>query len=144
MRVKTATADPGYFDGDSFDGDPMARCFARNKSAFQGIRACPVKKGGMIAHTHRVIHWGNQGESDEQRMALDWAAVPASTSTTVSLEQAGGGVQDRRSAPTLRTSRRMHHIAQLIRSGEMAKLRYAKVSNNIEAKKTLRDKRDIL
>ena len=106
----------------------MARCFARNKSAFQGIRACPVKKGGMIAHTHRVIHWGNQGESDEQRMALDWAAVPASTSTTVSSEHAGGGVEDGRGAPTKRTSRRMHHIAQLIRSGETAKLRYAKVS----------------
>ena len=72
LHYLTAKADPGYYEGDSVDGDPMARCFARNKAAFQSIRACPVQKGGMIAHTHRVIHWGNQGESDERRLALDW------------------------------------------------------------------------
>lgn len=49
MHFHPAKADPGYFKGDSVDGDPMARCFATNKAAFQSIRACPVKKGDKNA-----------------------------------------------------------------------------------------------
>ena len=35
----------------------------RDQSMLSSTFACPVK-GGMVAHTHRVIHWGNQGERD--------------------------------------------------------------------------------
>lgn len=53
-------ADPGYFAGDTEDGDAMQRCFSERVS-FQDIRAVPVAAGGCSFHTHRSIHWGNRG-----------------------------------------------------------------------------------
>ena len=106
LHYLSATADPGYWAGDSLNDDPMARAFGGTKNcAFQHIRACPVKKGGMVAHTHRVIHWGNQGERDKTRLALDW--------------QRSGCAATVDSATRGRSTQRMHHVAELIRSGAL-------------------------
>lgn len=52
--------DPGYYDGDSEEGDPLALCFT-TKESYQHIRAAPVNAGGCTFHTHRTIHWGSSG-----------------------------------------------------------------------------------
>ena len=69
--------DPGYTTGDidnvaddkdsSGDGcgdrvtDPLHRALP-SKESFQHIRSLPRKAGQSILFTHRIIHWGSQGD----------------------------------------------------------------------------------
>lgn len=78
--------DPGYTSGDidsvadendcgdcdsakigwKSDGsaDPLHRALS-SKNSFQHIRCLPRKAGQSILFTHRIIHWGSQGDSDD-------------------------------------------------------------------------------
>ena len=65
--------DPGYTTGDidtvddENDGkngstaDPLHRALS-SKESFQRIRCLPRKAGQSILFTHRIIHWGSQGD----------------------------------------------------------------------------------
>jgi len=66
--------DPGYFEGDPQDADPMQLCFP-DKDAFRNIRCAAVDAGGCSLHTHRVIHWGSRGRPSHRggpRVALSF------------------------------------------------------------------------
>eukprot|EP00392_Amoebophrya_sp_AT5.2_P007069 g7083.t1 len=57
---------------------PLQKCFEKEKSAYQHIYCAAVKAGGFCCHTHRVIHWGNQGKAGASstapaRIALSFA-----------------------------------------------------------------------
>ncbi|CAD7960124.1 unnamed protein product [Amoebophrya sp. A25] len=81
LHYVSATVDPGYYDGDAADEDnssssysstrgagaapgPMEKIF-KEKDAFQKIFCASVNAGGFCCHTHRVVHWGNQGTIGE-------------------------------------------------------------------------------
>lgn len=53
--------DPGFYEGDAEDADPMGEIFSKDMSAFRNIRPAPVAAGGSVFHTHRTIHWGSSG-----------------------------------------------------------------------------------
>jgi hypothetical protein len=54
--------DPGYTSGDTDEtGDPLQRALT-TKESYQHIRALPRKAGQSILFTHRIIHWGSQGD----------------------------------------------------------------------------------
>ena len=65
--------DPGYTTGDmdsvddegenhgSSSADPLHRALY-TKEAFQHIRCLPRKAGQSVLFTHRIIHWGSQGD----------------------------------------------------------------------------------
>ena len=55
-------------------------------AAFQHVRAAHVKAGGIAVHTHRVIHWGNHGESD--------SSCYYSTDELVAMTSSGSAVKD--------------------------------------------------
>jgi len=63
--------DPGYTTGDiTADGntrssyaDPLYRALS-TKESFQHIRCLPRKAGQSILFTHRIIHWGSQGDDN--------------------------------------------------------------------------------
>ncbi|CAD7935390.1 unnamed protein product [Amoebophrya sp. A120] len=92
LHYVSATVDPGYYAGDSLDGDPMGRIFGSSctdgttttKGNYQKIFCASVNAGGFCCHTHRVIHWGNQGEDESQagdnitEMGVDAAKNPGS------------------------------------------------------------------
>ncbi len=65
--------DPGYTTGDmdsvddegendgSGSSDPLHRALS-TKESFQHIRCLPRKAGESVLFTHRIIHWGSQGD----------------------------------------------------------------------------------
>jgi hypothetical protein len=65
--------DPGYTTGDiteestsSINDNPLYRALS-TKESFQHIRCLPRKAGQSILFTHRIIHWGSQGDDDVGR-----------------------------------------------------------------------------
>lgn len=60
LTVVPRQHDPGYSSGDK-KGSPLTAIF-KTPEAFQHIRALPVKAGGLIAFTHRLLHWGSAAD----------------------------------------------------------------------------------
>jgi len=61
--------DKGYDEGDDHAADaedPLITTL-RSDAAVQAVRACPLKPGGCVIFSHRVMHWGSSGRSDCQR-----------------------------------------------------------------------------
>ena len=60
--------------------NPLSTIFA-SPAAFQYIRALPCAAGGLIAFTHRLLHWGSaadphaQGAAASPRVALSFACA---------------------------------------------------------------------
>jgi len=69
LYVIPKSYDPGYTTGDvtadgstsSSNADPLYRALS-TKESFQHIRCLPRKAGQSILFTHRIIHWGSQGD----------------------------------------------------------------------------------
>mmetsp|Transcript_19021 Transcript_19021/g.62534 ORF Transcript_19021/g.62534 Transcript_19021/m.62534 type:complete len:458 (-) Transcript_19021:1090-2463(-) len=59
LNFVPAPHDPGYYQGDVEEQDPMERVFSCRKEAYQHIRSVPLSPGGCTFHTHRIIHWGS-------------------------------------------------------------------------------------
>lgn len=56
--------DPGYSAGDPTDADADPLHVAlRSDAAVQAVRACHVDAGGVVAFSHRVMHWGSTGDA---------------------------------------------------------------------------------
>jgi hypothetical protein len=62
---------------DDADADPMAAAVEAAPRGFQDIRALPVRAGGAVFFTHRVIHWGSASRAGypTPRIACSWAAT---------------------------------------------------------------------
>ncbi|VEU34226.1 unnamed protein product [Pseudo-nitzschia multistriata] len=91
--------DPGYTNGDiekveddneSSDAvggnqitNPLHRALS-TKESFQHIRCLPRKAGQSVLFTHRIIHWGSQGDPDSGHEDDDDDGGPSRTSTTAS------------------------------------------------------------
>jgi hypothetical protein len=76
LYVVPAQHDPGYFDGDVDDVDPLQRCLP-DKTGWQNIRACPVVAGDGVFFSHRILHWGSRGRKGyaTPRIALSVACA---------------------------------------------------------------------
>mmetsp|Transcript_25596 Transcript_25596/g.56108 ORF Transcript_25596/g.56108 Transcript_25596/m.56108 type:complete len:529 (-) Transcript_25596:35-1621(-) len=91
--------DPGYTTGDidsvaddkdsSGDGcgdrvtDPLHRALS-SKESFQHIRSLPRKAGQSILFTHRIIHWGSQGDPTTDHDDDDDGNESSTSTTSVS------------------------------------------------------------
>jgi len=66
--------DPGYAAGDKAVS-PLTSIF-RTPGAFQHIRPLPVAAGGIVAFTHRLLHWGSAADphASGPRIAIAFAA----------------------------------------------------------------------
>jgi len=62
---------------DDADADPMAAAIDAAPRGFQDIRALPVRAGGAVFFTHRVVHWGSASRAGypTPRIACSWAAT---------------------------------------------------------------------
>lgn len=68
--------DPGYSDGDK---GYLSDIFS-SVEAYQYIRALPVASGGLIAFSHRLMHWGSAADprASAPRIAIAFAAADPS------------------------------------------------------------------
>jgi len=52
--------DPGYFEGDDPDSDPMQVALS-TKESYQNIKCIPAETGSVVLFSHRILHWGSKG-----------------------------------------------------------------------------------
>jgi hypothetical protein len=67
LYVVPRAHDPGYDAGDDHAADaedPLINLFKSSDAAVQAVRACPLRAGGTIIFSHRIMHWGSKGDPD--------------------------------------------------------------------------------
>lgn len=75
LMVVPKEKDPGYSEGDR-GKSPLTTIFS-TPEAFQHIRPLPTRAGGLVAFSHRLLHWGSVADprAPAPRIAVAFAAA---------------------------------------------------------------------
>ena len=86
--------DPGYAAGDG-GRSPLEGCFAAGPASFRHVRALPAPMGGVLAFSHRLLHWGSAPDAGAPpRVAVAFGAGSESSPLAASAAAAGRPFRD--------------------------------------------------